>query len=150
MVKEPINNIISGIKNSLKGEKHDRWYDYMFAIVINIIFLYIVNNLLYWNLSFIANTFSEVLWALNLTLVVTIVVNVIFILYDPSWFKHSAKIITSFTALVAAFTVLTVFPFVLSQLLAIGLTILFILAIIASIVSIIIEIIKLINLIAVS
>ena len=146
---EDINNILSGIKRSLKEDKDEKWYDYLFAILLNLILLYIANNLIYWNLSFIAASFSNVLWAVNLSLIVALVANVSFILYDPKWFKICSKIIMNITALVAAFTLLTVFPFVINQfILALGLKILLIIGILASVVSILFQILKLAYLIA--
>lgn len=146
---EDINKMFSGIKRSLKEDKKERWYDYLIAILINLVFLYIVNNLIYWNLSFIAGSFADVLWALNLSLVVAIVANVSFVVYDPPWYKIVAKILMSFTALVAAFTLLTVFPFVINQvILAVGLKILIIIGILASVVSILFQIMKMVFLIA--
>lgn len=149
MAGEDINNMFNGIKRSLKDDKKEKWYDYLLAILINLIFLYIVNNLLYWNISFIAISFADVLWAINLSLVVAIVANVSFILYDPPWYKIVAKILMNFTALIAAFTLLTVFPFVINQyILAIGLKFLIIIGILVAVVSIIFQIMKMIYLIA--
>ncbi|ADZ09620.1 hypothetical protein Metbo_1380 [Methanobacterium lacus] len=146
---EDINNILSGIKRSLKEDKEEKWYDYLFAILLNLILLYIANNLIYWNLSFIAASFSNVLWAVNLSLIVAVVANVSFILYDPRWFKICSKIIMNITALVAAFTLLTVFPFVINQfILVLGLKIILIIGILASVVSILFQIMKLAYLMA--
>lgn len=149
MPSEDLNKMFTGIKKSLREDKKEKWYDYLFAIIINLVLLYIANNLLYWNFSFIALSFSEVLWAVNLSLIVAIVANVSFILYDPPWFKIVSKIIMSFTALIAAFTILTVFPFVINQfILAVGLKIIIIIGILASVVSIIFQIMKMVYLIA--
>jgi hypothetical protein len=146
---EDINNILSGIKRSLKEDKEEKWYDYLFAILLNLILLYIANNLIYWNLSFIAASFSNVLWAVNFSLIVAVVANVSFILYDPRWFKICSKIIMNITALVAAFTLLTVFPFVINQfILVLGLKIILIIGILASVVSILFQIMKLAYLMA--
>lgn len=146
---EDINNILSGIKRSIKEDKDEKWYDYLFAILLNLILLYIANNLIYWNLSFIAASFSNVLWAVNLSLIVAVVANVSFVLYDPRWFKICSKIIMNITALVAAFTLLTVFPFVINQfILELGLKILLIIGILASVVSILFQILKLAYLMA--
>jgi len=146
---EDLNNMFAGIKNSLLEDKKEKWYDYLIAILINLLFLYIANNLIYWNLSFIAASFGDVLWAINLSLIVAIVANVSFILYDHSGFKIVSKIIMSFTALIAAFTILTVFPFVINQfIIAVGLKILIIIGILAAVVSIIFQIMKMVYLIA--
>ena len=146
---DDINKIFSGIKRSLREDKKEKWYDYLIAIFLNLILLYIANNLIYWNLSFIAASFSDVLWAINLSLIVAIVANVSFILYDPRWFKICSKIIMNITALVAAFTLLTVFPFVINLfVLTLGLKFILIIGVVASFVSIIFQILKLVYLMA--
>lgn len=146
---DDINKMFIGIKRSLKEDKNEKWYDYLFAIIINLILLYIANNILYWNLSFIAISFTDVLWAVNLSLIVAIIANVSFVLYDPPWFKIVAKILMSLTALVAAFTILSVFPFVINQfIIAVGLKILIIIGILAAVISIIFQIMRIVYLIA--
>ena len=149
MPDENLNKMFSGIKNSLMEDKKEKWYDYLLVVIIDLVLLYIANSLLYWNLSFIASSFSDVLWAVDLSLIVAIVANLSFILFDPPWLKIFCKIIISFTALVAAFTILSVFPFVINQfILAVGLKIIIIIAILASVVSIIFQIMKMVYLIA--
>jgi hypothetical protein len=144
-LEEDIYRMFSGIKRYLKEDKKEKWYDYLIAILVNLILLYIANNIIYWNLSFIAASFSDVLWAVNISLIVAVVANVSFIVYDPRWFKICSKIIMNITALVAAFTLLTVFPFVINQfLLALGLKFILIIGIVASFVSIIFQILKLV------
>jgi hypothetical protein len=144
-LEEDIYRIFSGIKRYLKEDKKEKWYDYLIAILLNLIMLYIANNLIYWNLSFIAASFSDVLWAINLSLIVAIVANVSFILYHPRWFKLCSKILMNITAMFAAITILTVFPFVINQfILTLGLKFLLIIGVVASFVSIIVQIMKLV------
>jgi hypothetical protein len=135
--------VVNGLKSTFANEKKVRWYQYLFTALVDLILLYIVNNLIYWNLSFISSSYTDVLWALNLTIFFTLVGNVSFILYDPPWFKHLVKIIINFTALYAAYIIYVVFPFTISQnYMVIVLKILIILAIIAAFISIIVEIFK--------
>ncbi|UTB32507.1 MAG: hypothetical protein NKF70_13625 [Methanobacterium sp. ERen5] len=148
-MEEDIIRMFNGIMRSIKEDKKEKWYDYFLAILVNLVLLYIANSLIYWNLSFIAANFSDVLWAVNLSLIVALVANVSFVLYDPRWFKICSKIIMNITALVAAITLLTVFPFVINQfVLALGLKFILIIGIIASFVSIIFQILKLLYLMA--
>ena len=78
-----------------------------------------------------------------------VVANVSFVLYDPRWFKICSKIIMNITALVAALTLLTVFPFVINTfILALGLKFILIVGVVASFVSIIFQILRLAYLIA--
>lgn len=149
MTNQDIHNVFSKIKMGLTEDKNKKWYEYLFSTAVDLILLYIANNIIHWNFQFIAASFTDVLWAINLSLIVSIVANISLILYNHSWFKISSKIIVSFTALIAAITILTVFPFVINQfILIVGLKIIIILGIIASIVSIIFQIMRLIYLIA--
>jgi len=136
--------LVNGFKSSFTQEKKIKWYQYLFTALMDLILLYIANNLIYWNLSFISASYTDVLWAVNLTIFFTIVGNVSFILYDPPWFKHLTKIIINSTALYTAYIIYMVFPFTLNQeYQVIILKIVIILAMIAAFLSIIFEIIKL-------
>ena len=136
--------VVNGFKSSFTQEKKIKWYQYLFTALMDLILLYIANNLIYWNLSFISASYTDVLWAVNLTIFFTIVGNVSFILYDPPWFKHLTKIIINSTALYAAYIIYVVFPFTLNQeYQVIILKIVIILAMMAAFLSVIFEIIKL-------
>jgi hypothetical protein len=146
MTKENIqgfDKLINSIKTAFYEEKRKKWYEYLFTSIINLILLYIANNILYWNLSFISSSFSEVLFAVNLSLIVKIVGNISFIFYHPPWFKHATKVIINITALLAAYMFYVVFPFIISQnFIVVGLKIIIILAIIATAASTVYEIIR--------
>jgi hypothetical protein len=146
MTKENIqgfDKLINSIKTAFYEEKRKKWYEYLFTSIINLILLYIANNILYWNLSFISSSFSEVLFAVNLSLIVRIVGNISFIFYHPPWFKHATKVIINITALLAAYMFYVVFPFIISQnFIVVGLKIIIILAIIATAASTVYEIIR--------
>ena len=106
MTKENIQGfekIINSIKTAFNEEKKEKWYAYLFTVIINLVRLYIANNIQYWNLSFISPTFSEVLFAVNLSLIVRIVGNISFIFYHPPWFKHATKAVINITALLAIY-----------------------------------------------
>lgn len=94
----------SNIKSQQKSE-------YFVAIIFNLIFLYIVNNLLNWHVYFVLNTFNDVLWIINLSVIATIIGNVLLLLYSPERFRHVMKIILNIFAFVAVYFVYVVFPF---------------------------------------
>jgi hypothetical protein len=94
-----------------RNRKREQKSEYVTAIIFNIIFLYIVNNLLNWHIYFITNSFSEVLWILNLTIIVTIIGNFLLLLYSPEKFRHVMKIILNIFAFIATYFVYVVFPF---------------------------------------
>ena len=94
-----------------RNRKREQKSEYFAAIIFNIIFLYIVNNLLNWHIYFITNAFSDVLWILNLTIIVTIIGNVLLLVYSPDKFRHVMKIILNIFAFIAAYFLYVVFPF---------------------------------------
>ena len=85
--------------------------EYFTAIIFNLIFLYIVNNLLNWHIYFITNAFNEVIWIINLTIIATIIGNALLLLYNPLWFRHLMKIILNIFAFIAVYIVYNIFPF---------------------------------------
>ena len=89
----------------------ERTSGYFIAIIFNIIFLYIVNNLLNWQIYFITPAFNEVLWIINLSIIVTIIGNTLLLLYSPESFSHLMKIIMNTINFIAVYFVYEVFPF---------------------------------------
>jgi len=113
--KNDSKNFFESIKRGLLEEKTVKKSEYIFSIIANLILLYIANNLLNWNISFITDAFSQVLWAINLSIVVTIVGNVMFLVYDPAWFRHLSKAVMNTFGFIAAYTLYVVFPLSFSQ-----------------------------------
>lgn len=91
--------------------KREQKSEYFTAIIFNLIFLYIVNNLLNWHVYFITNSFNDVLWIINLSIIITIIGNVLLLLYSPEKFRHVMKIILNIIAFIAVYFVYIVFPF---------------------------------------
>lgn len=124
-----------------KDKKHHR-AEFVVAVIVSIIFYYIVNNLLNWNISFIAPSFIDVLWILNYFLLAGIIVNLIFIFYHPNWLRNLLQAIIDVLFIITAYTFFTVFPFVVSEGLAIALKILIALMIVASVIALIIHMVR--------
>lgn len=57
--------------------------EYVGAIIVSFIFLYIVNNLLNWHVYFITSAFNNVLWIINLSIAVNIIGNFLMLIYRP-------------------------------------------------------------------
>ena len=108
-------NFVKNIKNGLMKQKAVNKSEYIFAIIANLIILYIANNIVNWNLSFISSTFSQVLWTINLAIGSAIIGNILFLFYDPSWFRHLLKIFINIFGLIAAYTFYIIFPLSFSQ-----------------------------------
>jgi hypothetical protein len=102
------------LKKLLKEKEH-KTSEFVGAIIANIILLYNVNNLLSWNLTFIAPSFQEVLWIFNISIVATIIANTLFLIYHPGWFRSVIQIILNILGFIVVYYLYTVFPFILNN-----------------------------------
>lgn len=84
---------------------------YLVSIVIDMILLYVAQHLLEWNVPWITPEWSEVVWAVSLSLTVSIVANALFVAYDEQWFHHLIDFVATGAALVAGYWMYVVFPF---------------------------------------
>ena len=91
--------------------KTERTSEYIIAIIFNLIFLYLINNLLNWNIYFITPALNEILWIINLSILATIIGNVLLLLYSPESFRYIMKIIMNTINFIAIYFVYEVFPF---------------------------------------
>jgi len=85
---------------------------YLVAVLVNGAMLVVVNVRPGWReLSFLADDFAGILWLINLSMVASAVVNVVYLRYDPAWFKSVCQVGVSVIGLTAAIRMLQVFPF---------------------------------------
>lgn len=132
------------LKNFLK-EKEPKTSEFIVAIIANLIFLYIVNNLLSWNLSFIAPSFQDVMWIFNISISATIIGNIIFLIYHPTWFRSIIRIILNILGFLVVYYLYTVFPFVFTNyLFTFSVKFALIVGMVAMVIATIVEIVKLI------
>jgi hypothetical protein len=109
-------NSVSKIKDLFKDKKKPQKSQFIAAVIVNLVILYIANNLINWNLSFIDNSFLQVLGILNIFLISAIVVNFLFIFYSKGWFRNLLLIPVDLLGLVTAYTLFMVFPFIINNL----------------------------------
>jgi hypothetical protein len=87
-------------------------FGYVVAIVVNTAMLVIVNNILDWGWApFLTNDFAQILWLLDLSFLGAIVVNAIYLGYDPPWFKSVSQIALGVISMAVAIRTFQVFPF---------------------------------------
>jgi hypothetical protein len=87
-------------------------FGYMVAIAVNIAMLVIANNILAWGwVPFLTADFEQVLWLINLSLLATIAVNVVYLAYDAPWFKSVCQIGLGGITIAVAVRTYQVFPF---------------------------------------
>jgi uncharacterized membrane protein YagU involved in acid resistance len=85
---------------------------YLVAIAVNLVLLYVANNLLDWGLvPFLTDEFGQVLWLINISLLATILVNLVYLVYDPAWFKSVCQIGLGAISLAVSIRMYQVFPF---------------------------------------
>jgi hypothetical protein len=85
---------------------------YVAAIIVNIALFFVVENLLGWNLlPFLTTDFNRIIGLIELSLIVTIVVNLIYLAYDAPRFKALGRIVISVISLAIAIRMWRVFPF---------------------------------------
>jgi hypothetical protein len=138
-------NLIDTLKKSIKDEKEVRTSEFIIAIVINLIFFYIFNNLLNWHLNFITNSFQDVLWIINLTLGFTIIVNALYLFYHPKWLRDSLQIIINILGFLVVYFLYKVYPFNFNQIfISYGLKLVLILIMLAIIAATVYQIMQLI------
>jgi hypothetical protein len=98
--------------SAIGTETPGRGAGYLVAIVVNLILLYVANNLLEWSLvPFLTDEFGQVLWFINVSLLATILVNFVYLVYDPAWFKSLCQIGLGAISLVVSIRMYQVFPF---------------------------------------
>jgi hypothetical protein len=89
-----------------------RRFGYLVAIGVNLVLLYVVNNLLEWGVpEFLTDDFERVLPIMNFSIVANIVVNIVYLFFDPTWFKSITQIVLSVIGLIVVIRLYRVFPF---------------------------------------
>lgn len=87
-------------------------FGYLVAIVVNGVMLFVLSNLLDWDLlPFLTQELDQLLWLINLSLGASILVNVIYLSYDSAWFKSLSQIGLNLITLIVAWNIYRVFPF---------------------------------------
>jgi hypothetical protein len=123
-----------------RNKRKEKTGEYLFTIIFNLILLYIFNNLLNWHVYFITTALNEILWIINLAIIITIIGNFLLLLYHPEWLRHLTKMILNIFSFIAVYYLYKVFPFNFhNSFLNWGLSILLILGLIGLAIAIIVE-----------
>jgi hypothetical protein len=89
-----------------------RRFGYIVAIVVNALILWVANNLLAWEWpKFLTSEFNQVLPYINASLLITMIVNAVWLLFDPPWFRSLAQVGLNLIAILATVKLYQVFPF---------------------------------------
>ena len=84
---------------------------YISSIVFNGIFLFVINKIPEWNPAFITESFADVVWILNASIIVQLIGNGLLILFHPLFFHHLVNLLFSVVSFIAVYRIFRVFPF---------------------------------------
>jgi hypothetical protein len=102
----------TSLTSKTRTSRLPRLWTYYVAIAVDIILLYVLNNLIYMNISGLnSDRFISCLWAINLALTAGIIGNFVLLLYRPLWYYHFTQMILNFLLILAFFVVYRWFPF---------------------------------------
>jgi hypothetical protein len=83
---------------------------YIASAVINGVLLWVMNQLPVWKPFFLLDSYSEVLWAVNMSLIVQIVLNLVLVFFHPLFFHYLIQTVISLVSIVSLFWIVQVFP----------------------------------------
>lgn len=102
-------------KKKKRKIKEPKKTDFFIAIVINIVFIYIINHVFEWNLNIILKSFALCLPLLNFSLGTTIFGNFLLLFSNNLRFRSLVYTVTNFFSAIAIFRVYKVFPFIFTE-----------------------------------
>jgi hypothetical protein len=89
-----------------------RRFGYAIAIAFQVALLILVNNLVAWDIApFITDEFNDLVPYINVSLVASMLVNAVYFVYDPRWFRSLSTAILNVISLVVVFQTYRIFPF---------------------------------------
>lgn len=98
-------------RNTPKPARNKR-VDYITAIIANVIILFVVNQLLNWNIfPFLTQDFDQVLPIQNISLAITIIFNALFLFYNPQWFEALLRMVMNGIGIAVVLSYMNTFPF---------------------------------------
>jgi hypothetical protein len=87
-------------------------FGYAIAVVVNLVMLVVVQNILEWGwLPFLTEEFADVVPWISLSLVVSIVANLIYQFNDTAPVKSTGQILVNLVSIGVTYVILQVFPF---------------------------------------
>jgi hypothetical protein len=85
---------------------------YLIGALVNLAGLWFVHHLLAWGWPpFLTDAFADLLPYITASFVATVVMNLVWTVRDPAWFRHLGQIGLNLVAVVAAVHTWTIFPF---------------------------------------
>ena len=89
-----------------------RRFGYALAIAINVAFIFLINEWPGWSsVPFLTNDAEVVIPILNAALVISMVVNAVYLIADPRWLRALGDAVTAAVSFILTIVTLRVFPF---------------------------------------
>jgi hypothetical protein len=89
-----------------------RRFGYAVAIALNVAFIFLINEWPGWSsVPFLTDDTEAVIPILNAALVISIVVNAIYLIADPRWLRAMGDAVTAAVSFIVIIVTLRVFPF---------------------------------------
>jgi hypothetical protein len=85
--------------------------EYIGAIILNLIFLWMVNKIPGWHLSFIKDNFMVVLWILNVNILIQIAGNMLMLVSGLPVIRYLSLIVIESASFVTQMVLFYIFPF---------------------------------------
>jgi hypothetical protein len=98
--------------NAAKKPRKSRYFG---AIIINVVLIWVFANLLNWGVPFLTSDYSRVLWAIDLSLAATILANILFLIFDPGWFRHLLQVGLNIISIIVGIIIFLIFPFTFAR-----------------------------------
>jgi len=83
----------------------------IWTIIINLVFLYIVNKIPDWDLKFIKESYGAVIWVLNVNILIQIGGNLLMAVFDFSWIRYLSRIILEAASFITTLVLYYIYPF---------------------------------------
>jgi hypothetical protein len=113
-----MNQTTKKSKGKSGGSAHSgtaRRVGYIVSIIVMIVVIYILRHLRQWGVTFLTEDFENALFYIELSIYISIAANVLFILYDHSWFRHLAQAIANIFSALALIMIYVIFPFAIED-----------------------------------
>lgn len=94
-------------------KKRPRWErkgEFIWEIFGNILALFIVNNVQSWFPEFFTDSFTAVLWVMNVSIAIQIIGNALLFLYSPKYFFYVVRTIFNAISIVSMVVFIALFP----------------------------------------
>ncbi len=108
---KPAHKKSTGIKKSGAARR----IGYIFSIIFMIVFIYILRHLRSWGFTFLTDDFSSLLFYIELSIYISIGINILFLLYDHKWFRHLLQGVANVFSALSVIMAYVIFPFTIED-----------------------------------